>query len=87
MAKQNKSATTTQKPTESNFEARFDLFMNQFQTACEKEKTPVAIAIVVDPQHPNEPIMCAIGTLYNQCKLLAGTLRIMQDKLIKELSP
>lgn len=83
----NQSEDTKPQDSQRIFEERFALFMNEFQAACEKEDVLVAVAIVVDPRLPGTPLVCNMGDLYDQCKLLTGTLRILRSKLIKELTP
>lgn len=69
----------------NKFEERWDLFMNGLSTACEDNKVPTAVAIVVDPKS-ELPIVFATGHIYEQAALLAMVLRKLKADMAKDLN-
>ena len=75
-----------QKDARVEFEQRFNFFMTQFRTVCEEAKTPVAIAIVLDAEHPETPFIYSHGHIYDQALILAEVLRKLKDEIKTNLS-
>jgi hypothetical protein len=75
-----------QKDARVEFEERFDFFMSEFRTVCEKAEAPVAIAIVIDPENPSTPFIYDHGHIYDQATLLAKVLRSLKHKILEEIS-
>lgn len=68
------------------FEQRFEFFMSQFRTVCQEAKSPVAFAIVIDPQNPSIPFVYGHGHIFDQATLLVGALRDLKRRINEELS-
>jgi hypothetical protein len=76
----------SQKDARVEFEQRFDLFMTGFRTVCEEAKVPIAIAIVLDPEHPSTPFIYNHGHIYDQACILAKMLRDLKHKINEDIS-
>ena len=68
------------------FDQRFSLFMNQFGETCETEHVHTAIAIVLDPQIPSQPLIFTRGSKYEGARTLAMVLRHLKREIDQELS-
>jgi|TARA_R110000751_G_scaffold15863_2_gene50989 hypothetical protein len=78
--------TTEEKSTQSIFDERFHVFMNQFGETCEDEGATIAIAIVVDPKIKDQPIIFTRGGSYETAMLMAHVLRNMKQMINNELN-
>lgn len=86
------SAETPQ-PTENDkpenpqdiFEQRYELLLGDFSRLCEERQLPLAIAVVVDPECPQQPFMYMTGHEYDLAVLLTKLLRKIKPELIKAL--
>lgn len=67
------------------FDERHKLFMDNFKAMCERERVPVAIAVVVDPKIPQGPLVHLEGDDYWVVKTLALVLRQLKERMLKEL--
>jgi hypothetical protein len=86
VTQQTSQQNDVQKDARVEFEQRFNFFMTQFRTVCEEAKTPVAIAIVLDAEHPETPFIYSHGHIYDQALILAEVLRKLKDEIKTNLS-
>jgi hypothetical protein len=70
---------------QSIFDQRFQIFMDQFGEICEKEDVPISIAIVVDPQIQDQPLVFTRGGTYEAATVMAHVLRNMKQMISNEL--
>jgi hypothetical protein len=83
---ENSSNDIEEKSTQSIFDERFQLFMNQFGEICENEDVPIAVAIVIDPKIENQPLIFTRGGTYETASLTAHVLRNMKQMINSELN-
>ena len=83
---ENSSGAIEEKNTQSIFDERFQLFMNQFGEICENEDAPVAVAIVIDPKIKDQPLIFTRGGTYETASLIAHVLRNMKQMIDNELN-
>jgi len=83
---ENSSDDIEEKNTQSIFDERFQLFMNQFGEICENENAPIAVAIVIDPKIEDQPLIFTRGGTYETASLMAHVLRNMKQMINNELN-
>jgi len=70
---------------QSIFDQRFQIFMDQFGEICEKENSPISIAIVIDPKTEDQPLVFTRGGTYEVATVMAHVLRNMKRIINDEL--
>lgn len=68
------------------FAERSELFMAPLGAVCESEGVNVAVAIVLDPTNPRQPIVYIRGGEYDAAKLLASLLRQIQQRVLEQIT-
>lgn len=61
--------------------------MGTFGAACDAMKVKLAVAVAVDPQFPDTPIVFVRGGEYDAGQLLASLLRQLRQQVLKKLTP
>lgn len=82
---ENRSELPEDPNTQVIFDARFGLFMNEFGAICEKENIKLAIAAVIDPKLPKEPMVFMRGHEYDIALLLSKILKGLKAQINKNL--
>lgn len=85
------SKSTTREPQGADLRAIFDerseLFIGPLGAACDAVGVKTAVAVVIDPAFPTNPIVFVRGGEYDAAKLLASLLRQLQQHVLEEMTP
>lgn len=66
------------------FEAKFELYMDNFGKVCSANNIEIAFALVVDPSQ-TDPIVFTRGHIYDITKTLAQIVRYLKQQINEEL--
>lgn len=65
----------------SIFDERFSLFMTQFGQTCQEAGVELALAVVIDPKLPGQPLIFSRGETYELARLTRDLLGMLRQQV------
>ncbi len=75
--------TDEQESPQKKFEERSAELTGQLSQMC--DSMPVAVALLIDPEHADTPIVFTKGHVFEQAELLAAYLRKLQRQILPRI--